>query len=64
MNTTIDRFTKQLSNSLEEVEKWAESLKNNQSITTRRQMLIDEICLNSITGWVFCTQIRSNRSKR
>ena len=37
MNTTIDRFTEQLSDNLEEVEDLAESLKNTQSPTQRTQ---------------------------
>jgi len=37
MNTTIDRFTKQLSDSLEEVDDWAKSFKNTQSPTKNTQ---------------------------
>jgi len=37
MNTTIDGFTKQLSDSLEEVEGLAESLENTQSLTKKAQ---------------------------
>lgn len=40
MNTTIDTFTKQLSNKLEELENRAESLKNNQPITKKVQSKI------------------------
>ncbi len=40
MNTTIDRFTKQLSNNLEEVENRAKSLKNNQLTTKETQSKI------------------------
>jgi Mrp family chromosome partitioning ATPase len=40
MDTTIDTFTKQLSDSLKEVEDLAKSLKNTQSLTKKTQSKI------------------------